>query len=353
MNQSSYRVIQWATGNVGKAALRHLIGNPVFELAGVYVTDPAKVGHDAGELVDAVSTGVIATNNVEEILATDADCVHFAPSVPDIPMMCRLLRSGKNVVSPVGPFYRTERFAADFDAIEAACRDGSTTFHGSGIHPGFSGDLLPLTLTRVMDRVDRIHVYEVVDHLANPSKYIAYMGFGLECEALLAAPSRGLDAPHFFAQSMAMVAEAMGHKIDKLTTDLKVAAATRDIAYAGGVIRAGTVAGQHYEWTGWVGDAPFITYHFYWRMGAADMTPAWDCGVPGYRIVIEGNPPMELKIPSPEHTDHGVRYISLWTAMAGLNAILQVCDAAPGIASHRDLRFVVGQGLVRGATRPN
>jgi hypothetical protein len=347
MSKPRYRVVQWATGNVGAVALRHFIENPTFELAGVLVTRPAKAGKDAGELAGTPPTGVIASDDVESVFATDADCVHFAPSLPDVPMMCRLLRSGKHVVSPLGPFYRTERSAADVDAIEAACREGGTTFHGSGIHPGFSGDLLPLTLTRIMERVDHIHVVEVVDHLANQSKYIEYMGFGLECEALLANPSRGPDAPHYFAQSMALVAEAMGKKIERLTTNLEVAAATCDIPYTNGLIRAGTVAGQHYEWTGWVDGAPFITYHFYWRMGDHDVEPKWDCGDPGYRIVIDGNPPMQLTIPRPARTDHDSRYISLWTAMAGVNAIPAVCAAPAGFASHLELGLLGHQGLIR------
>src|SRR5665213_2198515 len=104
MPQESYRVVQWATGVVGKTALRHFIENPVIELAGVYVTNPEKVGKDAGDIVGLPPTGVIATDDVEKILALDADCVLYAPLRQDTDMICRLLRSGKNVVSPAGPF---------------------------------------------------------------------------------------------------------------------------------------------------------------------------------------------------------------------------------------------------------
>jgi 2,4-diaminopentanoate dehydrogenase len=347
----TYRVIQWATGNVGSVAVRHLLENPQFELAAVLVTDPSKNGKDVGELTGLSPCGVIATNDVEAIVAAEADCVHFAPSVPDIPMMCRLLRSGKNVVSPLGPFYRTERFNADCDMIEAACRDGGTSFHGSGIHPGFSGDLLPLTLIRIMERVDAIHIYEVVDHLANPSRWLEFMGFGHDCDALLANPTRGPDAPHFFAQAMAMVVESLGKTVEKLTTNLEVAPATRDIVYAGGVVKAGTVAGQHYEWTAWVDGVPFITYHFYWTMGRADVEQKWDFGEPGYRIVIDGNPPMDVTMRRPPPLEHGARYISLWTAMAGINAIPAVCEAKPGMVTHRNLGVVEPRGLVRNLRR--
>ena len=111
---------------------------------------------------------MIATNDVEKIIALDADCVLFAQLKQDIDIVCRLLRSGKNVISPMGPFYRIDKNAAEYDQIEAACREGGTSFHGCGVHPGFSGDILPLTLARLMNRVDRIEVSEVIDKVRNP-----------------------------------------------------------------------------------------------------------------------------------------------------------------------------------------
>lgn len=347
MADKTYRIVQWATGKVGAAAIRHFVENPALALAGVFVTTPEKAGKDAGELIGIDKTGVLATDDVEAILALEADCVHFAPARQDVEMICRLLRSGKSVVSPLGPFYLTERSAAAFAQIEAACREGGTSFHGSGIHPGFAGDILPLTLTRIMERVDHIHVYEVVDQLANPSNYIEIMGFGRSCEDLLANPSRSADAPYFFAESMELVAETLGKRIEKLTTKLEVAAADQDIPHSRGVVKAGTVAGQHYEWTGWADGRPLISYHFFWRMGETGMTPQWDCGPTGYRILVEGNPPMELRMPEPEAIRGETRYISLWTAMAGVNMIPAVCDAEPGIVTHRELGLARTQGQVR------
>ena len=90
--KKTYRVIQWATGVVGKAALQHFIGNPIFELVGVLVTNPEKVGKDAGDLAGLPKTGVLATNDVEKIYALDADCVHYAPLVADVDVICRLLK---------------------------------------------------------------------------------------------------------------------------------------------------------------------------------------------------------------------------------------------------------------------
>lgn len=343
-----YRVIQWATGTVGKVAIRHFAENPTFELAGVWVSSDAKAGKDAGEIAGIAPLSVAATTDIDALVAMDADCVHFTPALQDIELVCRLLRSGKNVVSPIGPYYRTELFRADWEAIEAACRDGGTTFHGCGIHPGFAGDLLPLTLTRIMERIDHIHVYEVIDHLENPSSYIPFMGFGRECEDLLANPSRSADAPQFFAQSMALVLESLGCTIDDLTTSLEVAAATQDIEYPGGVVKQGTVAGQHYEWTAIVQGVPRMTFHCFWVMGHEHLEPKWDCGVSGYRVRFEGNPPMELVLGRPWSGEGSNRYPGLpWTAMAGVSAIAAVCDHAPGFVTHLDLGLFGPPGLIR------
>src|ERR1700739_4689566 len=92
MSRKTYRVIQWCTGVVGKAALRHFIENEIFELVGAVVTNPAKAGKDAVDLVGLPATGVLATDDAERIFALKADCVHYAPLVADVHIICRLLR---------------------------------------------------------------------------------------------------------------------------------------------------------------------------------------------------------------------------------------------------------------------
>jgi hypothetical protein len=347
MPEKTYRVIQWATGTVGKVALKHFIENPVFDLVGVFVTHPDKVGKDAGELVGLAPTGVIATNDAEQLIAMDADCVLFAGLRADLDLYCRLLRSGKNVVSPAGPFNPTQRYREQFEKIEAACREGGASFHGCGIHPGFSGDILPLTLARLMDRIDRIEVSEIVDKLRNPMIYIEVMGFGRDPDELLAKPSRSAEAPYAFEGSMRLVVEGLGKKIEKLTTRLEVAKATQDIPYPNGVIRKGTVAGQHYEWTAWVDGSPFMVYHFYWTMGE-NIEPRWDNGDSCYRVVMKGNPPMEIRVMGGVDADGRRPFHGLpWTGLVGATAVPAVCDARPGVITHLDLGVVQPRGLVR------
>jgi len=355
MSQKTYRVIQWCTGVVGKAALQHFIENPIYELVGVLVTNPDKVGKDAGELVGLPpTTGVLATNDIEEIIALQADGVHFAPIVTDVDLICRLLRSGKNVASVAGPF-SPQHYPEQFEKIEAACREGGTSYHGCGVHPGFSGDILPLTLSRLMNRIDRIEVTEFIDKIRNPMIYTEVMGFGRDPDELLAKPSRSPEAPYAFAQSMAMVAEGLGKKIEKVTTRLEVAKATQDIPYSvgiglpnTGVIREGTVGGQHFEWTAWADGKPLIVYHFYWTMGE-HVEPKWDLDS-RYQVVIEGDPALEVRLMARPGAD-GVRpFLGLpWTGLLGATAMAAICDARPGVVTHIDLGVVQPHGLVRPA----
>ena len=357
MSEKTYRVIQWATGVVGKTALRHFIENPVIELVGVYVTNPEKVGQDAGDLVGLGKTGVRATSDFEQIIALDADCVLYAPLVADVEMICRLLQSGKNVASVGGPF-SPEHYPEQFEKIEAACQAGGTSYHACGVHPGFSGDILPLTLTRLMNRIDRIEVSEFIDKVKNPMVYTEMMGFGRDPDELLAKPSRSAEAPYAFAQSMALVAHGLGQKIERITTRLEVATATKDIPYSlglglpnTGVVHKGTVGGQHYEWTAWAAGKPLIIYHFYWSMGA-DIAPQWDIDS-RYQVVIEGDPGLEVRLTGRPDAKGDRPFLGLpWTGLLGATAVPAICDAKPGVVTHIDLGIIQPKGLVRAATQP-
>src|SRR5437879_2202514 len=99
-----YRVVQWSTGNVGRHALRCIIGHPDLELVGVWVHGDDKVGKDAGELCGLGPVGVVATNDADELIALKADCVSYMATGDLRPHeavedMCRILESGSNVVS--------------------------------------------------------------------------------------------------------------------------------------------------------------------------------------------------------------------------------------------------------------
>ncbi len=350
MTTKTYRVIQWATGTVGSTALKYFIENLVIELVGVYVTSPEKQGKDAGDIVGLPKTGVLATSDIDAIVALDADCVLFAPlNMADTSLdhVCRLLASGKNVISPAGPFLPNKWFPEVAARIEAACLEGNSSYHSCGIHPGFSGDVLPLTLARLMNRIDCIEVTEIIDKLRNPMIYTEIMGFGADCDDLLANPRRSPETYKHFYSSMAMIAEGLGKEIEKVTVKFEVSKATKDIVHPHGVVKQGMCGGQHYEWTAWVDGAPLIVYHFYWQLGEG-LDPLWEQGEAMYRVRIHGDPPLECQLMGQKAADGRHPFLGLpWTGLVGCTAVPAVCEAQPGVVSHIDLGVIQPQGLVR------
>lgn len=117
-----YKVIQWATGTVGQSAIKAIIGRDDTELVGCYVTNPDKVGRDAGEIAGEAAIGVRATNDKQAILSIQADCVIYVPIMHDIDEICALLESGKNVVTgcPYNSFLRVRIASVSTPPVQSA-----------------------------------------------------------------------------------------------------------------------------------------------------------------------------------------------------------------------------------------
>src|SRR5271156_1729934 len=156
----SLKVVQWATGSVGIAAINGVLEHPELELVGCWVHSAGKAGKDVGEIIGSAPLGVAATDSVEEILALDADAVIYAPLLPNVDEVSALLRSGKNVVSPVGWFYPSEKEAAP---LQAAALAGGVTLHGAGIGPGAATELFPLLLSVMSTGVTYVRSEEFSD----------------------------------------------------------------------------------------------------------------------------------------------------------------------------------------------
>ena len=170
-----YRVIQWATGSMGKSCLRAVIDHPDLDLVGLLVYTDAKVGKDAGDIARRDPTGVFATRSMDEILALKADVVIHAPRLQpsythhneDIR---RLLASGKNVISINGhsyPPYWGPGYARTF---EEACRKGAATLFGTGLNPGFIAEKVAVAASGLCLDIDRLEIREVVrtDQIRDP-----------------------------------------------------------------------------------------------------------------------------------------------------------------------------------------
>ncbi len=182
MSERPYRVVQWATGNIGSRALREVIRHPDLELAGVLVYDPEKAGTDAGPLCGEDAVGIVATADRQAIRELGADCVLYMPRVFDLDDVVALLETGTNVVTTRGELFGAgEPLGALGRArIAAACERGSSSIYATGSSPGFITDALPLALLSLQRRVDSVEIDEFADLSRRDSPHLLFkqMGFG-------------------------------------------------------------------------------------------------------------------------------------------------------------------------------
>ena len=351
-----YRVIQWATGHVGKHALRAIARHPELELVGLWVSSDAKAGKDAGELCGIGPIGVQATRNADELLALAADCVSYAAATDYRPSeaiddMCRILASGKNLVTSsfVPLIFPWQVIPAFAQQLEDACQRGGTSFYCSGIDPGFSPDALPIVLSSLSERIESVRAQEIFNYATydQPETLFEVMGFGKPPGTMVPLLIPGA-LTMAWGPSVRMVAEALAVELEDVRQWYEVAVADEAFDISCGRIEKGTIAGIHFEVSGIVGGKPVIVVEHVTRL-RDDIAPHWPHGVgPGtYRVTIEGMPSMrcdlQIGFKSPDHNIDGC----VATAMRLVNAIPAVCRAQPGVKSWLDLPVIAGRHALR------
>ncbi|MBI2703479.1 MULTISPECIES: dihydrodipicolinate reductase [Mycobacterium] len=344
----SLRVVQWATGSVGVAAIKGVLEHPELELAGCWVHSEAKSGKDVGEIIGGPALGVTATNNIDDILRLDADAVIYAPLLPSVDEVAALLRSGKNVVTPLGWFYPTEKEGAP---LEVAAQAGNTTLHGAGIGPGAATEMFPLLLSVMSTGVTFVRAEEFSDlrSYGAPDVLRYVMGFGGSPDSALTGPMQKLLNGGFF-QSVRLCVDKLGFAADpEIRPSQEVAVATAPIDSPIGVIEPGQVAGRRFHWEALVDENPVVQLTVNWLMGEENLDPAWSFGPAGerYEIEVRGHPDTFVTIKGwqPESVQAGL--VSnpgiVATAAHCVNAVPATCAAPAGIQSFFDLPLITGR----------
>src|SRR5262245_38076943 len=349
----SYRVIQWATGGVGRAAIEGIADHPELELVGCYVTNPEKVGRDAGEIAGRAPLGVRATNDAGALLAQDADCVLYSPLLGNPDEVVRILESGKNVVTPLGWFYPFR--SPNVAAMQAACLKGGVTLHGTGIHPGGITERFPLMVSALSRAVTHVRAEEFSDIRTYGTVAVVrdIMLFGHTPESAAKSPMLKILGGGF-EQSLDMLADALGVTLDETKqTRHEMAVATAPIDSPIGEIAPGRVAAQRFTWQGLVRGEPFCTARVNWLMGEEHLDPPWRFGPEGERFEVEvtGDPSVSLTFHGlpPESIAQGLARNPgiVATALHCVNAIPYVVRAEAGIKTYLDLPLVSGRAATR------
>jgi len=344
----TYRVVQWATGNQGVEAIRAILDRPDLELVGAKVYSEEKDGMDAGVLAGRPPCGVTATRDIDEILALGADCVAYFPLLTDLDEVCAILASGANVTTTAFLFHPRFLPDADLAKLEAACAQGGTSVHGTGLNPGNLSGVLPLALSGMSRSIEKITLQERADWSFYESTNITFdnMRFGRDVGDVSEEASDFLRFNStIFQEEVALLGEALGADLDEVTAEVELVTANDDHEIFGIPLRAGTVSGQRWHWRGWRQGQVLIEIETLWTVGG-EYPSSWPTPQDGWTLTLEGEPSIrahlltlmsyDKPLPLAEH----VRAASVATAMQAINAIPALCEAPAGVRTMADLPLI-------------
>jgi len=347
----TYDVVQWTTGNVGRRSVRAILANPQLRLVGCYAWSPDKAGRDVAELCGLDEpTGVLATNDVDALLALRPDCVSYNPIWPSVDELVRILSAGVDVASTSAFITGHWMGDADRQRIVDACEQGQSSIFGSGMNPGFA-NLLALVSAGICERIDSVSVLESVDSTGYGSAETERsVGYGLPGDDP-ALPGMIATGTAVFGDAVRLMADALQVELDDVVCESEVAVTTAQVVAGDLVIEPGCVAGISAHWLGKVGDRTVIDLGVRWRKGDT-LEPNWKVEH-GYLVDVQGLPCVRTKLQIFPPRDFEARsmqdYMELgmiMTSLPAINGIPAICEASPGIHTYTDLPLITGAGFI-------
>ena len=323
----SIRVVSFGLGPIGAAVVRQLAGRPGFKVVGGIDIDTAKVGRDLGEVVgldytlrvkvtaDARATIKAARLDVV-VLCTSSSLKKVWPQIEGV------LKLRVPIVSTTEelayPAYSQKRLTK---IIDAAAKKAKVAVLGTGVNPGFTMDALPITLTGVCEDVQAITVNRIQDARSRRLPFQQKIGCGLTPKEFQAKVDDGSVRHVGLTESIAMIADAMSWKLEKVTDVIKPKLADAEISSEFLTVPKGLVCGLIQDGTGYVGGKPLIRLHMEAYLGAPESHDS---------VEVQGTPNLSMTIAGGVHGD-------IATASITVNSIPKVIAAAPGLHTMRSL----------------
>ncbi len=323
------RVIQWTTGKVGKLSLRGIIDDPRLELVGVYAYSEDKAGADAGPLCGRPDTGVLATTDIDALIALDADTVLYTPFMADLDHAVRLLSSGLDVIS-TNLFLNVGGIQGETkEKLAAACEQGGSSLYITGVNPGWINTMVA-AMTAVCRDVQKISITESADvSVYESAETWQALGMGLpEATPEVAALAKfGFST---FADSVERMAAALGFEVDEMefVIDHQTASETVDLGWF--CMEKDTIAAIRGGWNAKVNGKTVLESRVAWYL-TRKLNGDWVFDDDHYKVVIQGEPEVHTRIRfvPPEHW--GNHEWDTMTAMPAVNAVFNVAAAPAGI----------------------
>ena len=321
------KVVHVGLGPIGAAIVRQVDGRKGFRSVGAVDTDPAKAGADLG---DEVALGRRLRIKVSADLAATLEATR-----PDVVVLCTasslrtvigqietVLKARVPIVSTTEELvYPAPRNRALVRKIDALARKARVAVLGTGVNPGFVMDTLPIVLTGVCGRVDGIHVDRIQDARSRRLPFQQKIGSGLTLDQFARRVEDGSVRHVGLAESIQMLGDALGWKIEKITDDIQPKVAGSRVSSEHLTVEPGLVCGIVQDGVGYSGGKAVITLHMEAYLGAPETYDA---------VRIDGSPALHVKIIGGTHGD-------VATASIAVNSIPKVLAAAPGYRTMRDL----------------
>ena len=332
------RIIQWATGSMGRTGLRRIIDAQGLTLVGAYVYGSKKVGTDTGALARREDTGVLATSDREEILALDADVVLHCPRITQpydalVDDVVALLESGKNVVSIAGFHWPDAHGDGYASRLREAALHGGVTLAGVGVNPGMIVERLALAASAMSHELDRMSVFETVDASGMASPEFVFGLMGLDSDPAQTDIREGPLADLYgtlFSEVLHFFAAELGGKVTQIEPDHRLTLAQSEIETAAGPIRPGHVAATEWRWTAKTDLGPELLLSILWT---ADPSLHGEDRQGHWTIRLDGRPviKMTLDIEEGDPSRPPSRALTDATIAVAINAIPAVVAAPPGL----------------------
>ncbi len=323
------RVIQYGLGPIGSAVARHVVERAGLELVGAVDVDPAKAGRDAGEVMGlgrplgfAVSAGL-----AEALDRSPAEVViHTTSSYFDLfrDQILEILAAGLDIVSTAEELsFPWLAHPDDAAAIDQAARQAGKTVLGTGVNPGFIMDALPLFLTAICQRVDRIEVTRVINASTRRGPFQAKIGSGMAVEQFMARMDAGRMGHVGLPESVGMLFATLGKELTRYESSVEPVVADRLVQTDHFTVQPGQVRGLRQVARAYTPEGEFVTLTF---------VAALDAGEDGDTVRFSGKPDLEVTL----HGTNG----DIATVAIAVNAVRRVLEAAPGLVTMRDLPIV-------------
>jgi 4-hydroxy-tetrahydrodipicolinate reductase len=321
------KVLFYGLGPIGAAVARQISSRKGFAIVGGIDIDPAKLGQDFSNVVDIDKKLKLRVTNdaAGELKRTKPDVVVLCTNSSlkrVMPQIETILKARIPIVSTTEELaYPVGKNRAIARKIDQLAKKAKVAVLGTGVNPGFVMDALPIALTGVCERVDSLRIDRIQDARIRRLPFQQKIGSGLTTDQFQKKVDDGSVRHVGLAESVTMIADAFGWKLDKVTDEIKPKIADKAVESELIAVDPGYVCGLVQDGIGWKNGKPIITLHMEAYLGAPE---SYDS------VVIEGVPRIEQKISGGVHGD-------IATASITVNSIPKVIAATPGLRTMRDM----------------